>query len=174
MSAIEPSQVNPYATPKSAVAEAGPQYEPVKIFSISGRIGRARYITYSIGMYFLCVAAGAALGVLVGPPGTMLGMLAAVVIAYMLTMQRCHDFNTTGWLALVMFVPLVNLMFWFIPGTQADNRFGKPTPPNSVLTLVLVWIFPLLAVLGILAAVAVPAYHDYVKRAQQKQSAPQR
>jgi uncharacterized membrane protein YhaH (DUF805 family) len=168
MSAIEPSQVNPYATPKSAVAEAGPQYEPVKIFSISGRIGRARYITYSIGMYFLCVAAGAALGVLVGPPGTMLGMLAAVVIAYMLTMQRCHDFNTTGWLALLVFVPLANLVFWFIPGTDGPNRYGKPTPPNSVLTLVLVWLLPAIFVIGIVAAVAIPAYQQYLIRSSSR------
>ena len=27
----------------------------------------------------------------------------------MLTIQRAHDFNTTGWLAILSIVPLVNL-----------------------------------------------------------------
>jgi hypothetical protein len=59
-------------------------------------------------------------------------------------------------------VPLANLVFWFIPGTDGPNRFGRPTPPNGVFTLVLVWILPLIVVLGIVAAVALPAYQQYL------------
>ena len=164
----DPTSVNPYAAPKSAVAEAGPQYEPVKIFSISGRIGRARYITYGMGMYLLLGALGGLLSVVIGPVGSMLGIVAALVVSYMLTMQRCHDFDTTGWLALLVFVPLANLVFWFIPGTDGPNRFGKPTPPNGVLTLVLVWILPLIVVVGIVAAVAIPAYQQYQTRSSSR------
>ena len=166
--ASDPSSVNPYATPKSAVAEEGAQYEPVKLFSISGRIGRARYITYGMGSYLLFGALGGLLSVAIGPVGSMLGVLAAMVIAYTLTMQRCHDFNTTGWLALLVFVPIANLIFWIIPGTDGPNRFGRPTPPNTVLTLVLVWLVPLLVIVT-LAAVAIPAYQQYVQRAKQAQ-----
>jgi uncharacterized membrane protein YhaH (DUF805 family) len=164
--ASEPSSVNPYATPKAAVAESGPQYEPVRIFSVAGRIGRARYITYGMGMYLLLAALGAVLSVFVGPFGSGLGILAALVVSYMLTIQRCHDFDTTGWLALLIFVPVANLVFWFIPGTDGANRFGRPTPPNSALTLILVWILPAVVIVGILAAVAIPAYQGYAKRAQ--------
>ena len=156
----DPTSVNPYAAPKAAVAESGPQYEPVKIFSVSGRIGRARYINYGVGMYLLLGALGGLLSLVIGPFGGMLGILAALVVAYMLTMQRCHDFDTTGWLALVMFVPLANFIFWFIPGSDGPNRFGRPTPPNGVLTLILVWLLPIL-VIGMLAAVAIPAYHGH-------------
>jgi uncharacterized membrane protein YhaH (DUF805 family) len=155
--ASEPSSVNPYAAPKAAVAESGPQDEPVRIFSVSGRIGRARYITFGMGIYILFGLIGGVLSVFIGPPGIWVGTLAALVIAYTLTMQRCHDFNTTGWLALLVFVPLANLAFWFIPGSDGPNRFGKPTPPNGVLTLILVWILPVMVVVGIVAAVAIPA-----------------
>ena len=166
--ASEPSSVNPYATPKSAVDESGPQYEPVKVFSVAGRIGRARDITYSVGMYILLGVLGAVLSAAIGPVGNVVGLVAALVVAYMLTVQRCHDFNTTGWLALVMFVPLANLIFWFIPGTDGPNRFGGPTPPNSVLTLVLVWFLPAIAVVGILAAIAIPAYQQYQVRSSSR------
>ena len=50
--------VNPYAKPNAAVAEAGEQYQDVKVFSTSGRIGRVRYIAYGMGMYFLFVILG--------------------------------------------------------------------------------------------------------------------
>ncbi len=62
----------------------------------------------------------------------------------------------------------MNLIFWFIPGTDGPNRFGAKTPPNSVLVLIVVWLFPALFIGGIVAAVAIPAYSDYVKRAQQR------
>lgn len=162
------SATNPYAAPRSTLTDEGAQYEPVKVFSISGRIGRARYITYGVGMYLLFGALGGILGVFIGPAGSVIGIGAALVIGYTLTMQRCHDFNTTGWLALLIFVPLANLVFWIIPGTDGPNRFGRPTPPNSVLTLILVWLLPAIAVIGIVAAIALPAYQQYLKRAQQQ------
>lgn len=167
MADTEPG-VNPYATPKSAVGESASPYEPVKIFSTAGRIGRARYITYGVGIYLLFGALGAVLSLAIGPLGSVIGVLAALIVAYTLTMQRCHDFDTTGWLALVMLVPIANLIFWFIPGTDGPNRFGRPTPPNSVLTLVLVWALPLVVVGGIVAAVAIPAYNQYLIRSSSR------
>jgi uncharacterized membrane protein YhaH (DUF805 family) len=87
----------------------------------------------------------------------------------MLTIQRCHDFNTSGWLALLMVVPLANLIFFFIPGSDGPNRFGAPTPPNSVGVLIAAWLIPVFFVVGILAAITIPAYQDYAKRAGQAQ-----
>ena len=141
----------------------------MKIFSVSGRIGRARYITYSFGLFILIGMVGGLLGTALGDVASLVTGVAALVIGFMLTIQRCHDFNTTGWLSLLILVPLANLVFWFIPGTDGPNRFGKPTPPNSVLTLILLWILPIFFVVGILAAIAIPAYQQYQKRAQQVQ-----
>ena len=158
--------VNPYAAPKAAVGDAAEESQPVKIFSVSGRIGRVRYVGYLIGLYIL-FSIFSFLAALVAAPLAMAVWLAYLVLAVMLTIQRCHDFDTTGWLSLVSLIPLVNLIFWFIPGTEGTNRYGPRTPPNSALALVLVWIMPAIAIVGILAAIAIPAYQSYVKRAQQ-------
>jgi len=139
------------------------------VFSVSGRIGRARYITYSFGLFILIGIVGGLLGMVIGEAASLLTGVAALVIGFMLTIQRCHDFNTSGWLSLLILVPLANLVFWFIPGTDGPNRYGRPTPPNSVLTLILVWILPIFFISGILAAIAIPAYQTYLKRAQQAQ-----
>jgi hypothetical protein len=68
-----------------------------------------------------------------------------------------------------MIVPLVNLIFLVMPGTDGPNRFGGRTPPNSAGVLIAAWLVPLLFVGGILAAIAIPAYQDYQKRAGQVQ-----
>ena len=166
MAALQPQAVNPYAAPKAAVADKPTnEVQSVRIFAVSGRIGRARYIANILGLYILFGILAGATSALAGPLGAVF-WIGYMVLAFMLTIQRCHDFNTTGWLSLLVLVPLVNLIFWFIPGTEARNRWGAPTPPNSTVTLVLVWLFPALVVVGIVAAVALPAYQSYVKRAQ--------
>ena len=168
--------VNPYAKPNAAVAEAGEQYQDVKVFATSGRIGRVRYIAYGMGIYFLFAILGALLSAVIGSAGMIIAWIAILVIGFMLTIQRCHDFNTTGWLSLLMLVPLVNLIFWFIPGTDGDNNYGAQTPPNGVGVIIAACIVPIVAIVGILAAIALPAYQDYTKRAkamQQMQQQPQ-
>jgi uncharacterized membrane protein YhaH (DUF805 family) len=164
--------VNPYQAPTAAVADAGSETQPVKLFSVSGRIGRARYIAYGFGLYFIFGFAAGVVGAALGQAGVVvlaLGWLALVVLGFMLTIQRCHDFNASGWLSLLMIVPLVNLIFLFIPGTDGQNRFGAPTPPNSVGVLILAWLIPVVFFVGIIAAITLPAYQDYQKRAKQGQ-----
>jgi uncharacterized membrane protein YhaH (DUF805 family) len=158
--------VNPYAAPKAAVDDAGREAQPVRIFSVSGRIGRARYVVNLIGWNILFGALVGGLTALAGPAATAL-WAGYLILAFMLTIQRCHDFNTTGWLSLLVLVPLLNLLFCFIPGTQGSNRFGAPTPPNGALTLIIAWLLPAIFTIGVVAAIALPAYQDYVKRAQQ-------
>jgi uncharacterized membrane protein YhaH (DUF805 family) len=140
----------------------------VKVFAVSGRIGRARYIAYTLGITLLLAALGGALMAAVGEIAVYAAYAAMFVISIMLTIQRSHDFNATGWLALLVFVPLVNLIFWVIPGTDGTNRFGAKTPPNGVLTLIAAWLIPVLFIGGIVAAVSIPAYMQYVKRAEQQ------
>jgi uncharacterized membrane protein YhaH (DUF805 family) len=167
MASPQSQAVNPYAAPKAAVADAATnEVQPVKIFSVSGRIGRARYIANILGLYILFAILAGATAAVAGPIGAVF-WIGYMVLVFMLTIQRCHDFDTSGWLSLLVLVPLVNLVFWFIPGSEGRNRWGAPTPPNSTVTLVLVWLFPALAAIGIVAAIALPAYQSYVKRAQQ-------
>ena len=164
MATPQSQAVNPYAAPKAAVADAATnEVQPVKLFSVSGRIGRVRYIAHILGLYILFGILAGATTALAGPLGALF-WIGYVVLMFMLTIQRCHDFDTSGWLSLLVLVPLVNLIFWFIPGTEARNRWGAPTPPNSTVTVVLVWLFPALVV-ALMVAVAIPAYQSYVKRA---------
>ena len=168
---------NPYRAPAAAVADAAEQYQPVNIYSAAGRIGRARYIAYTLGISILFgIVIAAIVGVLAAMGAGMIAGIVSIVLyiglfvwMFMLTIQRAHDFNTTGWLSILMLVPLANFIFWFIPGTDGENRYGAQTPPNSVLVLIGAWLVPVFFFVGIIAAVALPAYQDYVKRAQQKQ-----
>ena len=158
---------NPYGAPRAMVGDRE-EFQPVKLFAVSGRIGRARYIVYSMLVSFVLVLPAMALMAL--SPGLGLAVLALAYIAtfvmsIMLTIQGSHDFNMTGWFSLLVFVPFANLLFWFVPGTDGPNRFGAKTQPNSTGVTVALWIVPVVFVLGIAAAVALPAYQDYVKRA---------
>jgi heme/copper-type cytochrome/quinol oxidase subunit 2 len=93
---------------------------------------------------------------------------AILLIQVLLTVQRCHDFDVSGWLSILFIViPLAALLLWIIPGTKGPNRYGPPSEPNTTLTVIAGLILPFVVVAGILAAVAIPAYQDYVKRAQQ-------
>ena len=179
MATATPGGVNPYAKPNAAVAEAAEEFQEVKVFATSGRIGRVRYIAYGMGIYLLFGILGALLGAVIGQAGMVIGWIASLVVGFMLTIQRSHDFNTTGWLSLLVLVPLVNLIFWFIPGTDGPNDYGAKTPPNGVGVIIAALIVPIVAVVGILAAIALPAYQDYTKRAKamqqmQQQQAPKR
>ena len=173
--------VNPYAKPNAAVSDAAEQYQEVRLFATSGRIGRVRYIAYGMGIYILLSILGVLLSLVIGQFGMILAWIGIIVIGFMLTIQRCHDFNTTGWLSILGLIPLVNLIFWFIPGTDGPNDYGDKTPPNSGgVVFAVVAVLLVIPVIGILAAIALPAYQDYTKRAkaaqqlQQQQQAPKR
>ncbi len=174
---------NPYASPSTQVADAAVtgDYGEVRIFSTQGRLGRVRYLGYSIGLTLLfSLILGLVVGILTAAIGaadpssaagvaTAAGGLSYIVlfaVQIVLATRRAHDFNSSGWLSLLVLVPLVNLIFLFIPGTRGENRFGKPPPPNTVGVIILACLLPLIAVVGILAAIAIPAYQDYTIRAQ--------
>jgi len=175
MATVTPG-VNPYAKPNAAVAEAGEEFQEVKVFATSGRIGRVRYIAYGMGIYVLFGILGALLSIVLGNAGMAIAWIAIMVVGFMLTIQRCHDFNTTGWLSLLVLVPLVNLIFWFIPGSDGPNDYGAKTPPNGTGVIIAALIIPIIFVIGIVAAVALPAFQQYQIKAQQtqQQQAPKR
>jgi hypothetical protein len=115
------------------------------------------------GLFGALKASGAAVGVLV------LAYAGMAVFHVWLGARRSRDFNVSGWLALLIFVPLANLVFLFVPGTDGTNRFGPKPPPNKGAGIFIVLAFLMIAVIGILAAIAIPAYQDYVKRAHAAQ-----
>jgi len=169
---------NPYAAPRTNVsrAESAEEYGEIKLFSASGRLGRVRYIGYTFGLSMLIgLIAALAIGMLslVDPTiGLLVGGAAYVVIIavqILLTIQRAHDMNVTGWLCLISLIPLAVLVFWLVPGTRGQNDYGPPPPPNTAGAVVLACILPAIMIVGVLAAVAIPAYQDYAQRAQAAQ-----
>jgi uncharacterized membrane protein YhaH (DUF805 family)/Tfp pilus assembly major pilin PilA len=168
---------NPYAAPQTNVTRgdsAVEHYGEVKLFSASGRIGRVRYLAYSIGLSIIVLASAgilAGLAALIGGEGAVIavvaiGYLVMLVIQFLPAIQRSHDMNVTGWLSLIQLVPFGPLVFLFAPGTPGENTYGNPPPPNSVGVILVACLMPFFAVGGILAAIAVPAYQDYTIRAQ--------
>ena len=81
--------------------------------------------------------------------------------------RRFNDLNKTGWLALLMLVPGVNILVYLyllaIEGTAGANYYGLPARPASQLKTVLMVLIPLLvmSLIGLLTQVVVPSYQSY-------------
>ena len=129
---------NPYAAPRANVTtgEDPERYGEVRVFAVRGRLGRARYLGYSFGLSLLIlmlIGLAAAFGgdsapaVLFGA----VGYASIVVVQFMLTVQRAHDMNTSGWLSLILLVPFAGFVFWVVPGSKGENKYGLRPPPNE-------------------------------------------
>jgi uncharacterized membrane protein YhaH (DUF805 family) len=187
------SESSPYQPPRSAITPTAPiHFGELKIFSARGRLGRVRYIGYSMGLMLLTYLAMAVLGGAAIAMSRLQGGSDAInwlgsgvlivvgltlfIASILLTIQRLHDFDASGWWALLMLAPFANMVLYLVllimPGTQGPNRFDHPPPPNTVGVILLALIPALLAVIGIVAAIAIPAFNDYKGRAQTSQQAP--
>ncbi|MFZ5561960.1 MAG: DUF805 domain-containing protein [Pseudomonadota bacterium] len=182
---------NPYARPTASVAPISPTLDALDpdaatfqpaVFSTRGRIGRLRYLAYTGGVNLLAVLAGVAMAVFAGtgvagaepaPPENvaLAGIalivapcLAALVYAFVAARRRLNDLDQSGWLALLLLVPLLNLvlslyiMLW--PGTPGHNRYGPRPTPNSPGVVAGVLI-PVL--FGIVVGIAVYSYLGMVQ-----------
>ncbi len=151
---------NPYNTPAAPMTE--PQaldasYEPT-IFSMTGRIGRLRYLAYSAILFAMALAyfaywmfngmsaimTGGAQGwagqialIAFGIPFFLFLSFAHIVFA----VRRINDTDNSGWLVLLTFVPVIGHLFWFFlifyPGTDGRNQYGpapSANPPWVMLT----------------------------------------
>lgn len=168
------SEVNPYSTPGSQVGDIEAQeFGEIKILSASGRLGRVRYIGYSIGIFiligFASVLIMGGLGAVFGESNEIVAIVGVITMmlvmgffTIILAIQRLHDFNSSGWLSIIAIIPYVGSLFvlalMVIPGTLGPNRFGPIPPPNTTGVVILALILPLILVLGIVAAIAIPFF----------------
>jgi len=161
---------NPYAAPRAAVSdiETTQEYQEIRLWSASGRIGRLRYLAYTNGGFIAAVAVAALLAMTLGVFGIFLAGLiyiAVLVFSVFMMIQRSHDMNWSGWTILLAFLPFLGLIWLFKPGAEGANDYGLPPPPNSTVVKILGLGLPILmCLLGILAAIAIPAYADYTRR----------
>ena len=171
---------NPYAPPTARVQDIHntSETQPIKLWSAQGRMGRLRWVGWSVlgSLAILPVAfIGGNLGAASGSEGVTYALLGVAYIAYvvfyaLLTIQRCHDLDWSGWMALIVLIPLVGLVFMFMRGTPGRNRFGAPPPPNPRGMGWIVAVPVLLFVVGIVAAISLPAYQSYVMKARAAQT----
>jgi uncharacterized membrane protein YhaH (DUF805 family) len=166
---------NPYESPRSRVAdvEEDAEFQPIKMWSRSGRLGRLRYLAYTTGAsllvgLFSAMVMGAA-GPTVGGTLTLLAYIPLLIFCVIIGVQRSHDMDWSGWMTLLALIPLVGLIWLFKPGTKGSNTYGNPPPPNTTGVKILGLMFPIIALIGIAAAIALPAYQQYVNRAQMQQ-----
>ena len=166
---------NRFAPPGAQVddiALAGAGYQPIRLWPPNGRIGRLRFLAYSVGLYVLFLLATFAFGLLAGftrsSPlvASTIGLALYLVGIMLLLIQRSHDMNISGWWSLAALIPVVGLFWLFGSGTRGANRWGAPPPPNGLAVKIIGLLFPVLAAVGIVAAIALPAYQQYSLRAK--------
>ena len=139
------------------------------MWSASGRIGRLRYLAYSTGAWLLVGAFAGLVAAILDPTFAMIlavvAYIAALVFGVIAGIQRSHDMDWSGWTLFLNIIPLVGLIWVFKPGSAGTNNYGPPPPPNTTGVKVLGLLLPIVFVIGMLAAIAIPAYADYQKRA---------
>ncbi len=179
------NDANPYTAPDAALAiEQDELYQPL-IFSFKGRIGRLRYLAYGVGIYLVFMVIMMGVAVIVGMSMAaggesamsavvviLMGILyiAMIVMSVMIAKRRLNDLNRSGWWFLLFIVPLINFVMAiyviFFPGTEGSNNFGPAPEQNSLGVKILALMVPVVFIgVGILAAIAIPQYQDYVMRA---------
>ncbi|TWC33171.1 uncharacterized membrane protein YhaH (DUF805 family) [Pseudomonas sp. SJZ079] len=154
------SSNTPYAPPQAAVGEAVAEIGDLKVFSTDGRIGRLRYLAWSLVLMFAASGVMAVVAIAASISEVLGGLLGIAVVIGMLVVsvqigaQRLHDIGWSGWLLLLNIVPIINSVFWLlmlvIPGTLGANRFGPPQPANSTAVKVLAGLFLALLLGGVL------------------------
>ena len=127
---------------------------------LSGRISRRTYFVWNC-LIILAILLGVFLAFATHSLVLMLltGLVAVVTAALgmRIAVLRIHDFNWSGWWALLLLVPMVgsvfSLMLLFFPGSEGENDHGGEPEPSSwghaVGALVMVILVPV--VLSVLA-----------------------
>lgn len=191
---IEPSFDNVHQVDKIVETEAGTSFVTLteshegfnnrRFFDWHGRVSRVQFLAYSTFNALIALMLVALLFVMIGGfqgmvnasseqlPMSLLGA-SSVGVAILLYLQlavskrRFNDLNKTGWLALLMLVPGVNILVYLyllaVEGTAGANYYGLPARPATQLKTVLMVLIPLLVIslIGLLTQVVVPNYHSY-------------
>ena len=187
---------DPYRTPTTEIhppmeerSDLTPPYSP------SGRFGRLSYIAWVTvvavagQLVILIFSGGAAFELPVDPTGVpetapqigsaeivvlFLVSLITLVISIIFATRRCHDIDISGWWNLLILIPLVNLFYVLFlmlkRGSEGPNRYGLPRETRGwekVVGIIGIVLYAGLVLIGVLAAIGIPAYTDYMERAGQ-------
>lgn len=166
---------SPYQAPSTDhLAKPSDPYFP-KVLSTQGRIGRARYLCYSIWLSFAIMFFGSMIGGAVavffsGMNEAQVMSFAFVIglglylpiflLFFVLAKRRLNDVDMSGWLSLLIFVPFINFIFAMLlvvwPGTEGENRFGPPPAENSLAVVIFGIVLPTIGFLLVLLGLFLP------------------
>lgn len=157
---------NPYSSPQAkTLTESNNERSIPTFFGVKGRINRLRFFIYNLGFSLLSgIVAAPILMIMVGVfitssnndeafganiilMGVLYGVSVFAGLAYFMTtcIRRCHDLGKTGWLTLLIFVPVLNFFFYlymlFAKGDEEPNQWGSAPIPSPTWHQVIVWIF---------------------------------
>lgn len=155
-----------------------------RFFDWHGRVSRVQFLAYSTFNALIALMLVALLFVMIGGfqgmvnasseqlPMSLLGAssVGVAVLFYLqlaVSKRRFNDLNKTGWLALLMLVPGVNVLVYLyllaVEGTVGANYYGLPARPATQLKTVLMVLIPLLvmSLIGLLTQIVVPSYQSY-------------
>jgi uncharacterized membrane protein YhaH (DUF805 family) len=100
-----------------------------------GRVNRTTFIAY-IFLYSLAVMA---IALLVWNSWSDIGLflnpaisVAWIVYSFSIAIRRAHDIGRSGWFALLLFVPVANLILFFWPGSDGENDYGQQPQQSHV------------------------------------------
>lgn len=185
---------NPYQAPTADLDEtpAFNDSDRSSVLSASGRFGRLSYVAWYMLLMILSWVAmmlvgGAGFGLAALSPGGLesqgaafpLGIsvfliLISLVMLYfsiVFSSRRLHDMNLRGWWLLLMFIPVVNVIFTLVillaRGSAERNRFGPPraTPVWEKVVGYLGIAFFAVWLVAMIASVGIPAYNAYIQAA---------
>lgn len=189
---------SPYAPPRAGLVGKGHiVYEDMRPLSLTQRLNRLRYACYQLTTMVVAALVGVLAAVLAQAAGASNGgpLSAALVIAFALivlamvvymvglSVRRLHDLGRSGWLVLLMLLPVAALplimlmgagpslvllvsliqplfmLYLFVAaGTGGMNSYGTPNPSNGMLVMVFGGLWWFLCVLALLANVAMVAF----------------
>lgn len=191
---IEPSFDNVHQVDEIIATEVGTSFVTLteihegfnnrRFFDWHGRVSRVQFLAYSTFNALIALMLVALLFVMIGGfqgmvnasseqlPMSLLGAssVGVAVLFYLqlaVSKRRFNDLNKTGWLALLMLVPGVNILVYLyllaVEGTAGANYYGLPARPATQLKTVLMVLIPLLvmSLIGLLTQVVMPSYHSY-------------
>ncbi|MEO1251242.1 MAG: DUF805 domain-containing protein [Pseudomonadota bacterium] len=97
--------------------------------NFDGRSGRAEFWWWFLA-YLIAYVVASAVGNMLGMGSLLASILALAVVvpSFAVSARRFHDIGMTGWLSLLLIVPLVNLivMLVFFTRTSAGpNQYGE-------------------------------------------------
>lgn len=149
---LETFATSPYAPPRASFNEPTAAYAELKVFSIHGRVGRLRYLAWTLVLTLATLLVAGSCAMLMGFTLIGGGLLMAVAFAAFIVVniqigaRRLHDMGWSGWLLLLTLLPYIGTLFFllmvFMPGKRVANRYGPPAPPNTpgIKVLACLWV----------------------------------